>query len=51
MAFFQTHRLKKRPLMLTANYEYGQIAVTDLTKDKIFYTLQYGWKHLQINHK
>lgn len=38
MAFCQTHRLKKRPLMLTANYEYGQIAVTDLTKDKIFYT-------------
>lgn len=37
--------------MLIANYEYGQIAVTDLTKDKIFYTLQYGWKHLQINHK
>lgn len=42
---------KKRPLMLTANYERGQIAVTDLTKDKICYTLQYGWKHLQTNHK
>lgn len=36
--------------MLTANYEYGQIAVTDLTKEKI-YMLQYVRKHPQINHQ